>query len=164
MRRTSVFVCGENLGGGAIYLLQALKYQRVERPTGAEPKKKDMAYGHVFLFCKGRLRSIFSRNKTKTPQSGLCSDVEGTVKTDISAKSKNAAKRRHQITTQRSGCDLGRRSNEAGVKSDTECCSIEMPNRPSGQRRLCAVNSEVPRTEELRRGGFADPEHFNTEG
>ena len=40
---------------------------RLRRP---EPKKKDMTCGHVFLFCKGRLRSIFSRNKTKTPQSG----------------------------------------------------------------------------------------------
>ena len=35
-----------------------------------------------------------------------------TVKTDISAKSKNAAERRSQITTQRSGCDLGRRSSK----------------------------------------------------
>ena len=35
-----------------------------------------------------------------------------TVKTDISAKSKNAAERRSQITTQRNGCDLGRRSSK----------------------------------------------------
>ena len=41
MRRTSVFACGENLGGGAIHLPRALKYRRVERPTGVEPKKKD---------------------------------------------------------------------------------------------------------------------------
>ena len=34
-----------------------------------------------------------------------------TVKTDISAKSKNAAERRSQITTQRSGCDLERMSS-----------------------------------------------------
>jgi len=40
-RRTSVFACGENLGGGAIHLPRALKYRRVERPTGVEPKKKD---------------------------------------------------------------------------------------------------------------------------
>ena len=33
---------------------------------------------------------------------------------------------------------------------------------PSGPRRECGVNSE--RSEELRRGGFAVPEHFNPKG
>ena len=42
MRRTSVFACGENLGGGAIHLPRALKYRRVKRPAGAKPKKEDM--------------------------------------------------------------------------------------------------------------------------
>ncbi len=69
MRRTSVFVCGENLGGGAIYLLQALKYQRVERPTGAEPKKKDMTVGHVFLQRTVKT-DISVRNETCRPQGG----------------------------------------------------------------------------------------------
>ncbi|ERI81210.1 toxin-antitoxin system, toxin component, RelE domain protein [Clostridium sp. ATCC BAA-442] len=37
--------------------------------------------------------------------------LQRTIKTDISIKSKNAAKRRYQITTQRSGCDLERMSS-----------------------------------------------------
>ena len=37
------------------------------------------------------------------------------------------------------------------------CCKSS--NGPSGPRRECGVNSE--RSEELRRGGFADPEHLN---
>ena len=35
-------------------------------------------------------------------------------------------------------------------------------NGSSGPRRFCGVNSE--RSGELRRGGFADPEHSNAEG
>ena len=49
--------------------------------------------------------------KITTPK-GLVIFMQITVKTDISAKSKNAAERRSQITTQRSGCDLGRRSSK----------------------------------------------------
>ena len=65
LRRTSVSAAGGNLGAEQIYFAQAFKIPkgggRLRRP---EPKKKDMTCGHVFLFCKGRLRSIFSRNKT----------------------------------------------------------------------------------------------------
>ena len=49
--------------------------------------------------------------KITTPK-GVVIFMQITVKTDISAKSKNAAERRSQITTQRSGCDLGRRSSK----------------------------------------------------
>jgi hypothetical protein len=49
--------------------------------------------------------------KITTPK-GLVIFMQITVKTDISAKSKNAAERRSQITTQRNGCDLGRRSSK----------------------------------------------------
>ena len=50
MRRTSVFACGENLGGGAIHLPRAFAIPEGGATTGAESKKKDMTYGHVFLF------------------------------------------------------------------------------------------------------------------
>ena len=48
--------------------------------------------------------------KITTPK-GVVIFMQITVKTDISAKSKNAAERRSQITTQRSGCDLERMSS-----------------------------------------------------
>ena len=38
------------LAEGQFTCPEHLKYRRVERPTGAESKKKDMTYGHVFLF------------------------------------------------------------------------------------------------------------------
>ena len=51
LRRTSVFVKGENLGAGAIHLPRAFEIPkdggRLRRPG---PKKKDMTIGHVFLF------------------------------------------------------------------------------------------------------------------
>ena len=51
VRRTSVFAAGENLGAGA-----ALPTPSIQIPKGGsrlwrlEPKKKDMTFGHVFLF------------------------------------------------------------------------------------------------------------------
>ena len=56
--------------------------------------------------CKLKCEKILTRPK------GVVIFMQITVKTDISAKSKNAAERRSQITTQRSGCDLGRRSSK----------------------------------------------------
>ena len=57
-----------------------------------------------------------------------------------------------------------------GLRVKSEChhsslqpLSLErFQNGPFGPRRFCGVNSE--RSGELRRGGFADPEHFNAEG
>ena len=63
---------------------------RLRRP---EPKKKDMTCGHVFLFCKGRLRSIFSRNKTKTPQSGGPESESSASESDSEAKSSGMSAR-----------------------------------------------------------------------
>ena len=40
----------KTLAEGQFTCPEHLQYRRVERPTGAEPKKKDMTYGHVFLF------------------------------------------------------------------------------------------------------------------
>ena len=50
LRRTSVSAAGGNLGAEQIYFARALEFQGVQAAKRPEPKKKDMTYGHVFLF------------------------------------------------------------------------------------------------------------------
>ena len=58
-RRTSVFAAGENLDAVTIHLPRAFEISkgggRLRQP---EPKKKDMTYGHVFLFGTATLPKI----------------------------------------------------------------------------------------------------------
>ena len=94
LRRTSVFAAGENLGAGAIHCaavgsFAALQMRRTpcgclprafEIPKGGgrlqrpEPKKKDMTYGHVFLFGAG------GRTRTGTVSPPV--DFESTTSTN----------------------------------------------------------------------------------
>ena len=82
---------------------------RREARTSVLPEGQNLGAGgiHFRRVCEVLTVCI----KITTPK-GVVIFMQITVKTDISAKSKNAAERRSQITTQRSGCDLGRRSSK----------------------------------------------------
>ena len=74
-RRTSVFAAGENLDAVTIHLPRAFEISkgggRLRQP---EPKKKDMTYGHVFLFGAG------GRTRTGTVSPPV--DFESTTSTN----------------------------------------------------------------------------------
>ena len=69
LRRTSVFVCGGSLGGGAIHLPRAFEIPRGGAANGSETKKKDMTIGHVFLF------GARGGSRTRTPLRALAPEA-----------------------------------------------------------------------------------------
>ena len=63
----------------------------------------------------GRLKALKSKKNRITTRHDVCSGVHRAVKTDISIRSKKAARRvSHQLRAQQSGSQLERRSKGAG--------------------------------------------------
>ena len=84
--------------------------------------RREGVYKPSVPFCgKGGAREraddFFPKAKKKSEQSGLCSDVEGTVKIDMFVSAKTPVRRvAHQLRAQHSGSQLEARSSKMSAR------------------------------------------------